>query len=99
MKRKRCLGFVFTLLLCAGATGCYHFRHTVGDGGGRTSVQVERQWYALWGLIPLDRVDGGELAGSASDYTIETELGPVDIVLNLITAWVSITSRSVKVYR
>jgi len=103
MKRKRlirrCLVLAFSLFLCFGATGCYNFRHTVGDGGGHTTVAVERQWYLLFGLVPLGRIDAGELAGSATDYTIETEAGPLDILLNLFTSWVTITSRTVKVYK
>ena len=81
------------------ASGCWSMRHTVGNGGSGASEVSERQWFALWGLVPLGNVDGGDLAGDAQDYTVETEQNVLDIVINLLTGWVTIYSRTVTVTR
>ena len=98
MRRLRSVAaLVLAAFLLLGASGCFTLEHEVGAGAqGRASVQ-ERQWYALWGLVPINRVDSKAMAAGAQDYTIETQLGVVDILLNIVTSWVTVYSRTVKV--
>ena len=81
------------------ASGCSAHIHVVGDGGdGDGSETVEkRQWYVLWGLVPINDVDSAELADGAADYTIETEISFLDGIINIFTGVVSVYSRTVTV--
>ena len=90
--------------LCAaltlGSTGCFTIEHQVGTGAGSGATSTEaRQWYILWGLIPLNNVSSKSMAGSVQDYTVKTERNVVDILINLFTGMVTVYSQSVTVTR
>ncbi len=98
MKKK--LGVVLCMLaLVVLSIGCRTLSHTVGKGAqGSTKVAEARQWYALWGLLPImDKQDGGVLAGDATDYTIKTEMTPIDIAITFVAGCVTVTSETVTV--
>lgn len=97
MKRVMCL--VLVLALAWGSLGCYTMKHTIGTGPQTGVESSDRQWYILWGLVPLGRVDGGDIAGGAQNYRITTKIGVVDIVLNIFTGLFSIYSQTVIVER
>ncbi len=78
-------------------TSCFTMTHKVGDGGTGQSELAERQWYILFGLVELNSVRSKELAGDAAAYTVTTEWTPLDILINLFTGLVTITSREVSV--
>lgn len=82
-------------------TGCFTMKHTVGNGGGTQVAAAERQWFALWGLIPLGSKDGGQMAANAglSDYTVQTQWSVVDIILNIFTGYITFYSRTVTVFK
>ena len=103
MKKFIVLMFVVALF----ATSCIsQHRHIVGNGP-QTGIKVERkQWYALWGLVPVGAlwglvpvgfVDTKELAGDAKDYEIYTRQNAGDFFLNLLTGIVTFQSRTVTV--
>lgn len=77
--------------------GCYTITHTVGEGHKTGYVETARQWYALWGLVPINKVDTKEMAKGATDYTIKTEFGPLDIIISFATGWVTIYPMTVEV--
>lgn len=77
--------------------GCYSISHTVGEGHKTGYVESARQWYALWGLIPINNVDTKAMAKGATDYTIKTEFGALDIIISFATSWVTIYPMSVEV--
>jgi hypothetical protein len=76
---------------------CYTMTHQVGDGGSGAATSSERQWYILWGLVPLNSVDSHEMAGGASDYTVTTEQSALDVLINIFTAWITVYSREITV--
>lgn len=83
-------------------TGCYTLNHTVGSGAPADApvVASERQWYVLWGLVPLNNVDGGQLAkskGLTTNYTIQSQQSFLDVILNVITGIVTISGQTVSV--
>jgi hypothetical protein len=80
-------------------TGCMTHVHVIGTGGKGGAVEQARQWYILWGLVPLNNVDTRTMAGGAKDYTIKTEISPMDFLLNIFTSWVTVYSRTVEVTR
>lgn len=88
-----------TLALTAALTGCYTMNHRVGNGAQGSSEVEKRQWFALWGLVPLGEVDSHALANNATHYDVQTQMSVVDFLLNLVTGWVTITSRTVTVTR
>jgi hypothetical protein len=85
--------FMFILPACA-----THI-HVVGEGAKTGVVEQERQWYVLWGLVPINKVNTNEMAKGAKNYTIKTEASVLDVIINIFTTYVSITSRTVEVQR
>lgn len=93
--RKVTAVVVMTSLLLI-MVGCSAHIHTIGQGAQGTNTIEERQWYVLWGLIPINKVDAGAMA-SAADYTIKTEQSALDIIINIFTSLVTVYSRTVTV--
>ena len=46
--------------------GCATHTHKIGNGAQGFNMTEARQWYALWGLTPLNDVDTSVMAGSAN---------------------------------
>jgi len=97
MTKTKFTSALLAIVLALSLSSCYTLNHTVGKGAQGGSEQEHRVWFALWGLIPLGDYDSQELAGGASNYSIETQWTPIDILFNLVTAWVTVYSRTVKV--
>ena len=82
--------------------GCSTHIHTVGTGPETGMTKVARQYYLLWGLIPLNTVDTNQMAASmqTDNYEIKSQLGLVDAGINLasmMTIGGLVTSRTVTV--
>jgi len=80
--------------------GCSTHFHTVGTGPQTGVSNTARQFYLLYGLIPLNSVDTGAMAGGAANYEIQTQVGPMDVVINVASAVAIagiVSSRSVTV--
>ena len=80
--------------------GCSTHYHTVGTGPQTGVSNTARQFYLLYGLIPLNSVDTGAMAGGAANYEIQTQVGPMDVVINVASAVAIagiVSSRSVTV--
>jgi hypothetical protein len=71
--------------------------HTVGEGAKGNTEVVQRQWYVLWGLAPLNDVDTNSMAGGAEDYNIEVKQSFVDAIIGAFTGAVTIAPRTVTV--
>jgi len=93
MKKMIVLLLVFTMFL----TSCASNRHTIGMGPQGNVKVGRRQWYALWGLVPIGEVDTKEMAAGSENYEIYTTQSGVDWIINIFTGLVSITSRTVTV--
>ena len=63
--------------------GCATHVHSIGTGPEVGHKVTARQWYLLYGLVPINSVDTHEMADSAENYEIQTQTGPFDIVLAL----------------
>lgn len=96
---KKLLALACALALTPSLSGCYTLEHTVGRGAQGGHEESERQWFILYGLVPLNEVDSQDLAGDAKDYDVETEQTVSDVLINLLTGFVSIFSRTVTVTR
>jgi hypothetical protein len=94
MKRLAAATALIGLLL---VTACAAHIHTVGSGPAGGDVQIQRQWYVLWGIVPINNVDSHAMAGSATNYRIRTEVTPVDFIISIFTGMVTVSCRSVTV--
>ena len=80
--------------------GCSTHVHTVGTGPQTGVENTARQYYLLYGLIPLNTVDTDKMAGSAANYEIQTQVGGMDVVINTASAFAIagiVSSRTVTV--
>lgn len=77
--------------------GCVTHRHTVGLGGSDTNAVTARQYYVLFGLLPVNDVDTQRMAGDLTSYTIETGYGIVDVLVGPFLLPLTLTSRTVVV--
>ncbi len=76
---------------------CTANMHTVGKGAQGSSVKEARQWYILWGLVPLNEVNTNQMAGDANDYEIKTVQSGLDVIMNIFTGMITVNSRTVTV--
>ena len=81
-----------TLIISMLFISCATHLHTVGYGPQIGVKATARQYYLLWGLVPLNTVDTNEMAGTdingnqIENYEIQTQFGALDIAIN----WVSL---------
>ena len=47
--------------------------HIIGKGSQTGVIVKARQWYVLFGLIPINQVNINEMSGGASDFEITTK--------------------------
>ncbi len=98
MRRLFSLSMVALMLfVMVAASGCMAHTHVVSNGGSGDELVEKRQWYVLWGLVPINEVDSAEMADGASNYTIDTERSALDIIINIFTGIVTVHSRTVTV--
>ena len=82
--------------------GCSTHVHTVGTGPETGMTKVARQYYLLWGLIPLNTVDTNQMAASmkTDNYEIKSQIGLVDGAINfasMVTIGGLVSSRTVTI--
>ena len=94
MKRTTTIVMVVLTLFIV---GCSTHIHTVGTGPQTGQVASARQWYILFGLIPLNSVDTGGMAGGAANYEIKTSTEALDIIIGIPASYVSVKSRTITV--
>ena len=94
---KHCSKVLVVLLVVALVAGCSAHVHQMGQGTRGNQVEQQRQWYVLFGLVPINNVDTQDMAGEADDYTIKTEQSFLDVVISIFTLVASVNSRTVTV--
>ncbi len=84
-----CLAIISSTFL----TSCMATMHTVGSGGkgnckdeGQYDAK-KKQWYWLFGLVPINHVDSKDLAGGVQNYTIRTTTTFVDGLIQVPGAY------------
>jgi len=88
---------IIMLVAFIALVGCSANIHKIGKGAQGGEVIEARQWYILYGLMPLNEVDTNQMAGGAANYEIKTEQGVMDIIINMFTSCVTVGSRTVTV--
>ena len=94
---KRTIAVLLVLVFIILTVGCMAHVHKVGAGEQQGIPEQQRQWYILFGLVPINNVDSHAMAGDATDYTIRTEWSALDVVINFFTSAVTVYSRTVTV--
>ena len=93
-----------TLIISMLFISCATHLHTVGYGPQIGVKATARQYYLLWGLVPINTIDPNEMAGldinrkQIENYEIQTQVGPLDVVINSVsffTIGMILTSRTV----
>ncbi len=77
--------------------GCAAHVHQVGNGAQGNQTMEARQWYVLWGLVPINDVDTNMMAGQTTDYEITTSITPIDFIISAIVGSISVNCRTVTV--
>jgi hypothetical protein len=85
------------LLVTLASAGCVGHTHVVGLGATGTGEVSERQYYLMFGLVPINDVDSQRFAPDVTSYTVETRFGIVDLLLAPVLLPFTVTSRSVVV--
>jgi hypothetical protein len=88
------------LALLSALSGCFSMSHTVGAGPRSGIEQSETRWFALYGMVPLEReFDSQYLAGGATDYRVTTQFTPVDVLLTSVASFATFYRQTVTVER
>jgi len=98
MKKHIKLGIVSLGLLFTVA--CYAHTHVIGTGPSTGVSYSERQYFILWGLIPLNDVNSKMMVDGAENYAIETQQSGADVLITFganIIIPTTISSRTVTV--
>ena len=85
------------ILIFVFAVACSTHIHTVGTGPRIGQEEKAKQWYILWGLVPLNNVNTNALAGGNTNYEIKTSTTFVDGLIGGVTGMVTINCRTVTV--
>lgn len=89
--------FLAPLMVLAVLVSCTANIHTIGDGPKGNTVLKQKQWYVLFGLIPINNVDTKAMAGDAENYQIKTVYNADDVLIGIFTNYVSVSCRTVQV--
>ena len=92
---KRCIAVAVLSLL----TACQAHHHRVGTGPTGASSESLRQFYLLFGLIRVSEADSQRLTLESTGYEIVTEYSLTDMLLQPFLLPLTLTSRTVTVYR
>jgi Bor protein len=94
MKKLLVLLVVVSMLL---VVSCSTNIHKVGKGAQGGEVISQRQWYAVYGLAPLNNIDTNQMAGDAQDYEIVTQQSFMDGLISIVLSELTISCRTVTV--
>ena len=97
MYRNKALISLLLVLFVISFVGCYTHQHCIGKGAQGSQKAEKKVWYAFWGLLPINKIDGGKLAGGATDYNIKTSTSIIDVLIGLVTGMATIQPRTVTV--
>lgn len=77
--------------------GCASHTHTIGYGPDPDFPRMtsQRQWYLLYGLIPINEVDSQAMAEGRRNYEITTQVTVLDWIFSGFLSFATITSRTV----
>ena len=81
-------------------SACTPHAHVIGKGPSTGLQESARQYYILFGLVPLNKVDTNSMVNDVADFKINTITGPTDVLIGIAANMIfptTISSRTVKV--
>jgi len=94
---KEVLKVLVVAVLCLSLFGCYTFHHKVGDGAQSGVSSAKKEWFILWGLVPMTNVDSQALAEGAENYDVKTQFNIEDVVITAFTGIITVHVQTVTV--
>ncbi len=95
MKKVFMTAIIVIMLLSMVA--CSTHIHKVGNGAQGNNIETARQWYVLFGLVPINEVNTNQMASGAANYEIKTEQTFIDGLITAFTSYVTVSCRTVEV--
>ena len=89
--------FVALLIIVFTLSSCFTMQHVAGTGSSKSIVEKQKQWFALWGLVPLNRVNPKDMAEKSNNYIVKTEFSFGDILLGILTFPITLERQTVTV--
>ncbi len=96
LRAARWLAPIFLALL---SSSCLLHHHVVGGGPNGLGSESIRQYYIFFGLLRLNEADSQRLTENATGYRVVTKYSFTDILLTPLLLPLTVTSRTVTVYR
>jgi hypothetical protein len=78
-------------------TGCFKQQVQVGTGGTGAERTEMRQWFVLWGLVPITQIDPEGVVAGADNYTVESIFTPLDVIIGIFTSFVTIYPKTIAI--
>jgi hypothetical protein len=94
---KKFISLIAIIVVICFLAGCAAHIHKVGQGAQGSEKTEARQWYVLWGLVPINDVDTAQMSAGVANYTVKTEQSALDVIINIFTSYISVVSRTVTV--
>jgi hypothetical protein len=95
LQKATSIVLIVGMLAIIGCSASVH-THKIGNGPQTGAEMTERQWYVLWGLVPINDVKTETMTTGATDYEIKTQVTFVDGIISGFTGWL-LSPRSVTV--
>ena len=93
IRRSGVLAAALLMPLCS----CMGHSHVVGVGPTGLGTESARQYYILFGLVPLNTVNAQRVTGDLSSYEIYSSYSTMDLLLSPLLLIFTGTSRTVTV--
>ena len=79
--------------------GCSRHTHTIGYGPDPDYpvMTSQRQWYLLYGLVPINEVDTQKMVDGRRNYEIITQVTLIDWIYTGFLYFATVTCRTVSV--
>ena len=77
------------------SSGCFTQRVRVGTGANGGEKMEHRQWFALWGLIPITEIDPEGSLNGATNYDVVSTFTPVDVIVGIVTGIVTVQPKTI----
>ena len=88
---------IISLSLALFFSACATHSHTFGEGPSSGLSEEKRQYYVLYGLVPLNKVDTQAMVGDSKDFKLETGVQAIDVLIGAVGGSFTVSSRTVKV--
>lgn len=76
---------IVALSVSIGLSSCYSYTNVVGKGPQQNQTVTKWNHYVIGGLAPVGLSDATQMAGGATDYSVNTKLSFVNALIGAVT--------------